>query len=83
MSGSGKHPVTYLAEADLPYDVDARASYRNNVELSEDGKDLRLSQRRLATGGNIVASVASEERAAALAARKKVQIVLWFQRFRA
>ena len=71
MSGSGKKPVTYLAEADLPYDVDARASYRNNVELSEDGKDLRLSQRRLATGGNIVASVASEERAAALAARKK------------
>lgn len=71
MSGSGKHAVTYLGEADLPFEVDTRSSYRNNVEFSEDGQDIRLSQRRLATGSNIVASVASDERAAALAARKK------------
>ncbi|WGP06499.1 Z1 domain-containing protein [Bacillus subtilis] len=70
MSGRGKHPVVYLAEAGLPSDVDVRASYRNNVEMTDDGQDIKLSQRRLATAGNIVASVTREERSAALAARK-------------
>lgn len=71
MSGRGAHPVTFLAAADLPFDIDVRASYRNNVELSDDGQDIRLSQRRLATASNIVASVTGDERSAALAARKK------------
>lgn len=71
MSGRGARPVEFLGESDLSFVRDIRASYRNNVETSDDGKDIKLSQRRLATAGSIVASAADDERNAALEARKK------------
>lgn len=71
MSGRGSEPVTFLAEASPSSSFDVRASYRNNVEVTDDGQDIKLSQRRLATASNIVASVTGDERRAALAARKK------------
>lgn len=70
MSGRGSSSVKFLCDSNLPFATDVRASYRNNVELSDDQRDLKLSRRRLATASNIVASLSEQERADALAARR-------------
>lgn len=69
MSGSGKEPVEYLAQSEFESVSAIRASYRNIVELSDDSADIELSQRRLATGTNIVASASEDERLTAIEAR--------------
>lgn len=73
MSGRGSNPVRYLAESKLESVRDVRASHRNIVELSDELTDIELSQRRLATGSNIVASVSEDERLAALEARRTAE----------
>lgn len=73
MSGSGQSPIAYLADTGMVAVSDVRASYRNIVELSSDSRDIELSQRRLATGGNIVASSTEEERSAALEGRRAAE----------
>lgn len=73
MSGRGPAKVEFLREAGFDFADGMRVSYRNNVKMTEDGRDIKLSQRRLATAGSISSSLSGDERADAIKSRNELK----------